>query len=728
MTRPLTFEDIATYPLPGTAAPTQLAFSPDGAHLTYLFSGEGSLVQSLYACPTGGGAAEVCVTPPGAGDTEEGLSLEEKLRRERLRERGLGVTRYAWAAERARLCVPISGAVYVQDGVTGALMEVVPRGEEPALDPRLSPSGEHLAYVQDAELYVVPALGGAAVQVTSGARGTGKTNGLADYIAEEEMHRHAGFWWAPDGARLAFTQVDEQHIPAYRILHQGKDQVGEGAEEDHRYPFAGAENPRVRLGLVGREGGEVRWLEWQGEGDEYLARVQWLSPTRLSAQTQDRAQERLRLIVWDLQPGGELSGPRELLREETQVWINLHELLRPLKDGPGVPPGARGGFLWASEASGFMHLSLHGPEGERLADLTAGEWQVDGLCGVDEERGLVYFTGSLDEVRQQRLYEVSLAGGEPRLVSRRGGMHSVAVDVARGLYADLQHELSSPPRLTLRRLSDDEELALLFEGASDPRVAELGLRAPRLVTLSADDGVELQAALYEPEGAGPFPTVVNVYGGPGPQRVQDSWALTVDLRSQYLAQEGYLVIRLDNRGSARRGLRFEGAIKHAMGDIEVRDQVRGVRWAAEQGLADLERVGIYGWSYGGYMSAMALAQAPEVFRAAVAGAPVTHWDGYDTHYTERYMGTPQANPAGYARSSVMAHVDGVRGALLLVHGLIDENVHFRHTARLINALIRARKPYELLLFPDERHMPRGLPDRIYLEERIASFLARELSS
>jgi len=247
-----------------------------------------------------------------------------------------------------------------------------------------------------------------------------------------------------------------------------------------------------------------------------------------------------------------------------------------------------------------------------------------------------------------------------------------------------------------------------------------------MVTLPADDGETLYAAIYAPAGEGPFPTLVHVYGGPGPQRVQESWGMTVDMRAQRLAQEGFCVIRLDNRGSARRGLTFEGAIKHDMGDLELRDQAAGVRYLTSEGLCDPARVGIYGWSYGGYLSAMALGRQPEVFKAAVSGAPVTHWDGYDTHYTERYMGTPESNPEGYERSAVMAHVDAMRGELLLVHGLIDENVHFRHTARLINALIKANKDYQLLLFPDERHMPRGLADRVYLEERIAGFFKRSL--
>jgi len=292
------------------------------------------------------------------------------------------------------------------------------------------------------------------------------------------------------------------------------------------------------------------------------------------------------------------------------------------------------------------------------------------------------------------------------------------------MYSALDH----PPAIYVHRLSDGARLTTLFD-RRDPRIDRLGLQPPELVSLPTPNGVLLHGVLYRPPqrfGAGPYPTVIAVYGGPLAQLASNDWWSTCAMRAQYLRQQGFLVFVLDNRGSARRGLAFEGAIKHNMGRVEVEDQVTGVQWLTAQGLADADRVGIYGWSYGGYMALMCLARAPETFKVAVAGAPATHWDGYDTHYTERYMGTPQSNPAGYAESSVMHHVDRITGRLMLVHGLLDENVHFRHTARLINALIRAHKPYELLLFPDERHLPRALADRVFMEEQILDFFIKHL--
>ncbi len=569
---------------------------------------------------------------------------------------------------------------------------------------------------------MAPFSGGAPRQLTFGAVETGKTNGLAEYIAQEEMDRFSGYWWSPDSRWIAFEEVDETHIPVYRIIHQGKDYTGDGAQEDHRYPFAGGANAHVRLGVVSIDGGEPVWMDLGAEQDIYLARVQWLPDGRLSAQIENRQQTALELAAFDPQSGERTT----LLQETSQVWINLHDLFRPLKQ---PYQGQAGCFLWASERSGFRHLYLYNDRAGLIRQLTSGEWMVDALAGIDEAGGQVYFTATLADPRECHLYAVSLDGGSPRRLTHAPGMHTVVVDHARRRFIDTYQSLSQPPVIRLCSLQDGSPLATLYD-ERDPRLDQLQLEPPELVTLQNRHGTPLYGALFKPPaqfGPGPYPTLVCVYGGPHAQLVANAWNLTVSMRLQYLRSLGFLVFVLDNRGSARRGLAFEGAIKNDMGHLEVDDQVDGVRWLVIQGLADPERVGVFGWSYGGYMAAMCLARAPLTFKVAVAGAPVTHWDGYDTYYTERYMGTPQSNPAGYQESNVMQHVANLRGKLLLVHGLIDENVHFRHTARLINALIAARKPYDLLLFPNERHMPRNQADRVFLEEQVRDYFLKHLA-
>ncbi|HEU5198512.1 MAG TPA: S9 family peptidase, partial [Ktedonobacterales bacterium] len=639
------------------------------------------------------------------------------LRRQRARSLAIGLTEYSRAERSDRLLIPVTGDLYVQDRPGEPLRQILDNaGKAPALTPAFSPDGEWVAYVQDAEVYVISSSGGVSRQVTRGARGTGKTNGLAEYIAQEELARSEGFWWSPNSRRIAFEEADETHIPLYRIIHQGKDATGEEAEEAHHYPFAGQENARVRLGVVSIEGGEPVWMDLDMGEESYLGRVLWWPDGSLGAVLLNREQTAISLLRFDPSTGARTT----VLQEASEYWINLER--KPiilLEDGR---------FLWLSERSGFRHLYLYQKDGLLLRQLTDGEWMVDAVRGVDEQGRQVYFTGNREHPTETQLYAVSLEGGDVRRITPEPGTHQVTVDAARQQFVDVYSALDTPPRVLLRSLTDGIVRHTL-ELPTDPRIEEFGLEPPELVTLTNREGITLYGALYRPPaqyGAGPYPTIISVYGGPGPQMVANEWDMTARLDAQYLRSLGFLVFKLDNRGSARRGLVFEGAIKHRMGTVEVDDQVDGVRWLVEQGLADPARVGVTGWSYGGYMSLMCLAKTPDIFKVAVAGAPVTSWDGYDTAYTERYMGTPQTNPAGYAEGSVLTHVEQIRGKLLLVHGMLDENVHFRHTARLINALTRARKVYDLVVFPDERHMPRHRPDRVYQNEQIIGYFQRHL--
>ena len=707
--RPVAPEDVARSPAPGGAVPTSIAFSPDGSTITWLHSPERTLRRRFFAIDVASG--DVREVMGGEGVREESLSLEEKLQRERARDLGLGLTSYAWAKSGERVVVPLPTGVSVLDGLDAEPRVVVDRGEGPVLDPRLSPDGSMLAFVRNGELHVVPADGSRPpVQLTTGAE-PGLAHGLAEFIAAEEMDRKAGYWWSPDGRLIAFTETDERHIPTYRIVHQGSEaNDGEVPFEEHHYPFAGAANARVRLGVVPVSGGDAVWMRLPDH--EYLARVGWLDDGRLAVQVEDRRQQRLELVACDPATGDAVS----LLVEESDVWVNLHDHLRPL-DG--------GRFLWASERSGFMRLEVRAADGSLERVLTEGEWLVTSVAGVDDTS--VWFVGTRESPLERHLYVVPLAGGDVRKITRDAGVHSAVVHPASGLFVDTWSSPTTPPRVELRSLDDGSLVRVLFDDV-DPLIEELDLPAPELTTVTTRDGVTLHAAVHVPDGDGPFPAVVIVYGGPHAQMVTGGWGTTVAMRAQLLRALGFLVLVTDNRGSANRGLEFEGALRWDLGSVEVRDQVDAVEALVERGLIDPQRVAITGWSYGGYMALMCLAQAPQTFAAAVAGAPVTDWDGYDTHYTERYMGLPSENENGYRRSSVMSHVGGIGPAnhLMLVHGLIDENVHFRHTARLLDALVHERVPAELLLFPGERHSPRSEADRLYMEERIADFFREHL--
>jgi dipeptidyl-peptidase-4 len=694
------------FPRPGTGAPSRLAFSPDGRFLTYLFSERGDVTLDLHARELASGERRLLARHPDLA-AEEQITLEEALRRERQRVREVGITRYTWAAKADRILIPVGGRLYITSSRGEPLQEVAADGP-PIADGAFTPDGERVVFVRERELWAADIAGGEPRRLTFDAADT-VTNGLAEYIAQEEMGRSAGFWIAPGGSHVAYAQVDESAIPAFPIVHQG----GERWQvEEHRYPFAGAENARVRLGVVVLEGGDTRWLDL-GPPDSYLARVDWHPGGDLYVQVETRDQRHLTLLRF---PGG-AGQPQTVLHEAGDPWINLHDDLRFV--------GPSGEFVWSSERSGFRHLYLYRENGSLTRTLTSGSWPVDRVVHVDETRRLVYFLGGRETPLERHLYSVPLDGGAPTRLTDAPGMHSAVFANDGSRWALTSESRTQPPSVQARSVEGGTPLVLHKPA---PKGDWTDLIPPELVQLTASDGTTLHGALYRPlQGAAPYPTIVFVYGGPHVQQVSESWGLTVDVRAQYLAAQGFLVFKLDNRGSARRGLAFEAALSRRMGTVEVEDQVAGVRWLITQGFADPRRIGVTGWSYGGYMTLMCLLKAPDLFRAGVAGAPVTDWDGYDTHYTERYMGTPADNAAGYREGSVLTHVDRLQRKLLLVHGMIDENVHFRHSARLLATLQEAGRSIDVLILPAERHMPRGEAARQLLESSLIDFFVKQLA-
>jgi dipeptidyl-peptidase-4 len=471
-----------------------------------------------------------------------------------------------------------------------------------------------------------------------------------------------------------------------------------------RYPAAGESNATVRLGVVNVQTAALRWMDLGPDPDIYVARVDWLPDgSALAVQRQSRDQRCLDLLFIDIAAGN----GRVVIRESSNTWVDLHDELCFLR-------GARE-FIWASSRDGFRHLYLYSIEGRLLRRLTQGDWVVDDFRAravkcVDERRRLVYFSATAGDPTQRHLYVTSLdtqEPGKPRRISAQEGVHAITMPATADFYIDQFAGPRQPPQVALRDI-DGGLIAYLSENPLDdshPYAAFLGEESvPEYGELQAADGARLQYRLFKPcrmDPARRYPALLDVYGGPGVQRVTKSW--TGGSFTQIMTRAGYFVLQLDNRGSAFRGDRFQAPIHGRLGQTEVQDQALAARWLAQQPQVDPTRIGVWGWSYGGYLTLMLLFTAPEIFRAGVAGAPVTDWTLYDTHYTERYLGKPQDNAAGYAASSVLTHANGLRGNLLIVHGMADDNVLFTHSTRLFRKLQDLGKPFEIMAYPGGKH-------------------------
>lgn len=711
--KPLDAATVARRPAPGTVVPGGIEFTPDGKAVAYLKSESNSLDRVLWRAETDGKTApRVVARPPGAGNTDANVSPEEALRRERMRQVDTGITSAVLAAKADVAVFPLNGDLYLQRG-TGPL-ERLTETEAPEIDPKPSPDGSKVAFVRDKELYVLDLASKKETRLSHGANET-VSHGLAEFMAQEEMARHTGYWWSPDGQRIAYQETDEKPVALFSIVHDG---AAKPSVETHRYPFPGADNAEVRLGIVSADGGETRWLDFdEPEREYYLARVAWESPRDLLVQRLLRDQKELKLFRVKADTGQTTL----LLEEKATTWVNLHDDLRTV---PGT-----GEFVWVSERTGFKHLELRDRQGDLVRALTEGPWAVDSIAGLDAKRREVWFLSGKDDVLGSKLYRVSLDGGSVACVTPEAGTHKAVVSDDGESFVDTFSTAKHPPVTTLRDRSG-RLIQALDDSGHDPRLEGLTLVPPEFFEFASRDGVPLHGAYYAPRSKAlgeKAPLIVMLYGGPHVQYVTDSWAMTSDLRAQYFAQLGFAVWKMDNRGSARRGHAFEAALHRNMGTIEVQDQVDGVRFiTSKKPEIDAARVGVNGRSYGGYMTLRCLTEAPDVFHAGVAEAPVTDWDGYDSTYTERYMGLPEKNTEGYSRASVLSHVGKLRGKLLVIHGLIDENVHFRHTARLVSALVAAGKPFEVLPMPEERHSSRKPENRTHEVERLTGFFLKEL--
>jgi dipeptidyl-peptidase-4 len=700
----LTLEAITgSAPLSGPTL-TKPQVAPDGSRVTFLRGKDSDRNRlDLWEYDIASGQTRLLVDSSVVLPGEEVLSDEEKARRERQRIAALsGIVDYQWSPDGKALLFPLGGELYFYDLAKSGKDAVrkLTDGGGFATDPKISPKGGFVSFIRDRNLWVIELASGRETQLTrDGSDVIG--NGVAEFVADEEMDRHTGYWWAPDDSAIAFARIDETPVPVQKRYEVYPDRT-EVIEQ--RYPAAGDDNVLVQLGVIApKAGAKPRWIDLGADQDIYLARVDWRDPQRLTFQRQSRDQKKLELIETTLATGTQ----RTLVTETSKTWVPLHSDLRFLKDGR---------FLWSSERSGFEHLYMASEDGSELTALTQGEWVVDGLLAIDEAAGLVYASGTRDGATETHVYAVPLSGGEPRRLTQAPGMHAAAFARNASVFVDSWSSDTTLPQIELFKADGTKLATLLTNDATDaahPYAKYLAAHQPTTFgTLTAADGrTPLHYSLIKPAGFDPkkkYPVVVFVYGGPAAQTVTRAWPGRSDaFFNQYLAQQGYLVFSLDNRGTPRRGAAFGGALYGKQGTVEVDDQLRGVEWLKSQSFVDAARIGVHGWSNGGYMTLMLLAKHSEAYACGVSGAPVTDWALYDTHYTERYMDLPNANEAGYREASVFTHLDGLHSKLLLIHGMADDNVLFSNSTKLMSDLQKRGTPFELMTYPGAKHGLRG---------------------
>ena len=624
----------------------------------------------------------------------ENLSPEEKARRERTRTASLsGILNYSWSPDGKQLLVPIAGDLFLVDAAKPESARKVASGN--VGDPKISPKGRYLSFVRDQNLFVIDLATGAERQLTTDGKGV-IHNAEVEFVAQEEMAQRSGYYWAPDDSAIAYRRFDETPVPVVRRFEIFADRT-EVVEQ--RYPAAGDPNVLIELMVVSPTTGAQRKVDLGPEKDIYLVRANWSSDSKtLVYQRQSRDQKRLDLVAVDVATLAQ----RPLLTETAKTWVSIHDDLYFLKH--------RKAFIWASERTGRKHLYLYDLNGKLLHPISRGEWGVENVLAVDEAAGKVYVESNRDAVIDKQAYALALDGSSaatPTRITKGDGWHEAAFASNGKVFVDTFSDPRTPPQVSIRR-ADGAMVDWLERNelnASHPYGKYLADHLPtEFGTMKAADGQTLHYSIIKPSNFDPakrYPVFLFTYGGPHSQRVTRQWGNYFD---QFMAQQGFVVFRLDNRGSGRRERQFTDAIYGGLGKAEVADQLTGIDWLGKQSFVDAKRIGVFGWSYGGFMTLRLLAAASDRIAMGVSVAPVTDWALYDTHYTEQFVGgTPKSAPEAYRQSGVFAHLDGLTSPLLLIHGMADDNVLFTNTTRLIDALVNRNVQFELMTYPGAKH-------------------------
>lgn len=701
--------------------PSRISLTPDGSAVLFLRSGPRDVVQSLYEMDVATHEVRCFLRAEDLlAGKRESLSAEERAARERSRESRQGLTWYELSQDGTRILTGLSGDLYVIRRADGQITKLA-RLDQPARDARFSPDGQFVSCIRGYDLHVINLRSNEDSALTTGGT-QDRSFGTAEFVAAEEMDRRTGYWWTGDSQYLAYTEVDQTQVPTRYIvdpMHPNEPAQG------WRYPNAGAENARVRLGIVGVTGGETSWIEWDAATYPYLATVRSETDTPLTMYVQTRDQREAILYRIDAATGEK----SELLREHDDAWLNIDTTM---------PRWINGGlnFLWTSERTGDTRLELRDADGRFVNAFDFDAARYAGLVAVQRARNELVVRVA-PRTGQSQLVRVNTDGSDPVSITEGVGSHGGTFSRDGDYWVHSASLADGRETLAVRDRDGALVVDLPSEAQQPPFMPSVEWTQVQI------DGREFEAAIQRPRNfqrGRKYPVIESVYGGPGHLVV--SSAARSYLRNQWMADQGFIVVQCDARGTPGRDREWERTIKGDVIDTPLHDHAAIVTELCRRYREmDASRVGIYGWSFGGYFSAMAVLRKPNVYRAAVAGAPVTDWFDYDTHYTERYLGVPESVDAvdagigsgaahavdeAYRRCDANTYADQLTRPLLLIHGTTDDNVYFQHTLKLHDALFRAGKHHELLVLSGFTHM---VPDPIVttrLNERIVRFFKMNL--
>jgi dipeptidyl-peptidase-4 len=703
----LTIEAIyASPPLTGRA-PRALHWMPDSRRVSYLLDeGEDEAKQTLLM---------TIHVLDGERETLCGLDtipVPEDLRADDDTEFTFGS--YAWAKERELALFRFKGEIFTFDARTG---DVIRRTHSDVAEANVSfaPDGKSIVFTRDHDLWAMDLEFGKEIQLTT----TGNDsilNGVLDWVYMEELFTRGNvraYWWSPDSRAIAYLQFDESPVETFPIVDFSG--VYNTVEMQH-YPKAGSPNPLVRVAVYHFESGETVWLDVDTSDDSYIARLYWLGDSRhVAIEKLNRDQNELHLLFADPASGY----VRNIIKESRPTWIEASYMRHYYETTDK--------FVWSSNRDDNTHLYLFKNDGTMEQQLTQGLWEVSALNDVDEKRGHVYFTALEKSFLERHLYRVDSDGKGFQRLSKRDGTHSVTFSPNHRYYIDRFSNASTPPVISIHDATG--KLLVTLHDSNEADIAEYVLPAKEFFTVASRDGLEFQCSMIKPLHFDPgekYPVIIYVYGGPHAQVVRDRWDGTRYLWHSLMAQNGYIIFSLDNRGSYGKGAKWEDPVLKSLGNLELADQITGVDYLKSLPYVDSSRIGIWGWSYGGYMTCLAMFKEPGVFAAGASVAPLADWRYYDTIYTERYMKRPEDNEDGYEDGSPINFVDGLEAPLLLIHGTADDNVHVQNTIQLIEELIDKGKHFELMLYPGKTHGIGGNAARKHLFKRLTRFFEQNL--